>query len=342
VSLAVDVATAFVAPGAERFVVDADFAVRDGETLVLLGPSGSGKTLLLETVAGFHDHEGSVRVDGRDLTGAPPEKREFGFVFQDYALFPHMTVRENVRFGEPYRPDHRDADALLDALGVADLAERHPETLSGGERQRVALARSLYTSPRTMLLDEPLSALDAPTRRSLRADVADALDGVTALYVTHDRTTARALADRIAVMDDGRIRQLGTPEDVFERPATPFVARFTGANVVSLGGARGDGGDRTGAEVAIRPEHVDLVAPEAGDLTGVVDRAVREDAAVRVTVALERDAGISRPTAAPDGGDSADGDGPSPTLDAFATDPPAPGDRVGLSLPDGRVTRFDG
>jgi thiamine transport system ATP-binding protein len=338
VSLAVDVATAFVAPGAERFVVAADFEVRDGETLVLLGPSGSGKTLLLETVAGFHDHEGSVRADGRDLTDVPPERRGFGFVFQDYALFPHMSVRENVRFGEPYRPDHRDADGLLDALDVAGLADRYPETLSGGERQRVALARSLYTSPRTMLLDEPLSALDAPTRRSLRADVADALADVTALYVTHDRTTARALADRIAVMNDGRIRQLGPPEDVFERPTSPFVARFTGANVVSFARKGGDEG-------AVRPEYVELVAPEAGDLTGVVDRVVREDAAVRVTVALERDAAASCATAATDAGAEsgmmAGGDGPTGTLDAFAVDPPAPGDRVGLSLPDEHVTRFD-
>jgi ABC-type Fe3+/spermidine/putrescine transport system ATPase subunit len=307
-SLAVDVRAEFVASGAVPFTVDVDLAVPSGETMVLLGPSGSGKTLVLETVAGYHPHEGRVRRDGADITDRPPEARGFGFVFQDYALFPHRTVRENVAFGLRYHEDGRDPDAVLARLGVADLADRYPETLSGGERQRVALARALAIRPAALLLDEPLSALDPPTRRSLRADVADVLADVTALYVTHDRTTARVLADRVAVVADGRIVQSGPPAAVFESPASAFVARFTGANVLVRGGET----------VAIRPEHVVLSPPDP-DVAARVERVVREDAVHRVSLAVGDD-----------------------VVDAFAADPPAVGDRVGVSLPPARVTVLDG
>ncbi|MFB6221325.1 MAG: ABC transporter ATP-binding protein [Halolamina sp.] len=303
----------FTAEGAEPFGVDAAVSVAAGETLVVLGPSGSGKTLLLESLAGFHGHEGHVRLGDRDITDAPPEARGFGFVFQDYALFPHLTVRENVAFGERYHDDLRDPDDLLAALGVADLADRTPPTLSGGEAQRVALARSLAVRPDALLLDEPLSALDVPTRQSLRADLADTLAGVTAVYVTHNRTTARALADRIAVMRDGEILQTGTPEAVFESPATAAVAAFVGANVLP--------GERFGrdGEVAVRPEHVDIDdTPTAGEAPATVERVVREDAAFRVTL---------------------DWDGVE--VEAFADDPPATGERVGLSVPAERVARLE-
>ncbi|MFC4358080.1 ABC transporter ATP-binding protein [Halobium salinum] len=335
-SLHAEIRARFTAPGAEPFVVDAALDADAGETLVVLGPSGSGKTLLLEAVAGFHSCEGRVAVDGRDVSDLPPEARNFGFVFQDYALFPHMTVAENVRFGERYLDDGAEVDArsLLDSLGVADLADRYPPTLSGGERQRVALARSLAVAPDAFLLDEPLSALDAPTRAALRGDLADTLADRTAVYVTHDRTTARALADRVAVMHDGQVVQHGTPDDVFERPASPFVARFTGSNVVAFDAAdAGRGSD----PVAIRPEHVALVAPGRGDVEGVVERAVREDAAFRVTVALDG------PVGAVADGSGRDGDALAAdrTLDAFAVDPPAPGDRVGVALPEERLARFD-
>jgi ABC-type Fe3+/spermidine/putrescine transport system ATPase subunit len=312
--LAFDLRAAFTAPGAEPFVVEADLEVPDGGTLVVLGPSGSGKTLLLETVGGFHDHGGRVSFDGEDLASRPPEDRGFGFVFQDYALFPHMTVRENVAYGERYHEDTRDPDGLLDAFGVADLAERYPPTLSGGERQRVALARSLLVRPRAILLDEPLAALDVPTRERLRADLADVLADVTAVGVTHNRTTARALADRVAVMREGRVVQSGPVETVFDRPATPFVASFVGANC--LPGSVLDGHAGT---VAVRPEHVELVDPDEGT-PGTVVRTVREDAAVRVTVELD-----------PDG----------TPLAAFAGDPPATGDRVGVRVPEDRVVGVD-
>jgi len=305
VTLAFDVAASFDANNGETFDVAADLTVSDGETLVLLGPSGSGKTLLLETLAGFHDHGGTVSLDGDDLTGAPPEDRELGFVFQDHALFEHLTVRENVAFGARYHDDVRDPEGLLDALGIPGLADREPPTLSGGEKQRVALARALAVRPRAFLLDEPLSALDAPTRAALRADLADVLADETAVYVTHDRTTARALADRIAVVRDGRIEQVGSTETVFDRPATAFVAAFTGANVLR---ERDLGVSLSAPVVAIRPERV-VLEPESADAVGVVERVAREDAVYRVTVRV---------------GDA--------TVDAFTDDPPD-GERVGVAFP---------
>ena len=321
-SLAVDVRATFTADGTEPFTVDVALDVRPGETLVVLGPSGSGKSLLLETVAGFHPHDGSVVHKGRDLTGTEPEERGFGFVFQDYALFPHLTVRENVAFGERYHDETRDPDDLLAELGVGHLADRTPKTLSGGEKQRVALARSLAIRPAALLLDEPLSALDVPTRQTLRDDLARLVDDVTAVYVTHDRTTARALADRIAVMRDGRLVQVDTPETVFASPASPFVARFTGSNVVELDALSSvdglDGTDGTDGTLAIRPEHV-VLGDEAPDTEATVERVVREDAAFRVSLALGTDGA---------------------TVDAFVADPPAVGETVGLRLPPEHVTHF--
>ena len=287
VSLDLDVTAAFTAEGATRFEVTADLSVPAGETLVVLGPSGSGKSLLLETLAGFHDHEGSVALGGRDLTDLPPERRDLGFVFQDYALFPHLTVRENVDFGARYH-EIRDSDALLAEFGVADLADRYPPTLSGGERQRVALARTLAVGPDAFLLDEPLSSLDAPTRATLRELLADVLADETAVYVTHDRTTARALADRVAVIRDGDIVQVGTPEAIFERPNSPFVARFTGSNCLELDGGdlRVPGGRLAvgeGTHLSVRPERVAL-APDDPEFVAPVERVLAEDGRYRVVL----------------------------------------------------------
>ncbi|MFB6280681.1 MAG: ABC transporter ATP-binding protein [Haloferacaceae archaeon] len=326
-SLRADVTATFAADGSDPFAVDAAFAVGDGESLVILGPSGSGKSLLLETVAGFHPHDGRVVADGRPLDGVPPERRGFGVVFQDYALFPHMTARENAAYGTRYREGTRDPDTLLDELGVGDLADRYPPTLSGGEKQRVALARALAVRPSVMLLDEPLAALDVPTRRSLRDDLADVLADVTAVHVTHDRTTARALGDRIAVMRDGGIVQTGTPEAVFERPASPAVAAFTGGNVIPLAAApslrdRLDGVPPDG-RVAVRPEAIGVGAPagtgpEGGAGTVAVrarvERVVREEATSRVTLSFD-----------------------DVTVEAFAADPPSPGAEVRLALPRDRI-----
>ena len=341
--LTADIRSTFTADGADPFTVDAAIEVESNETCVILGPSGSGKTLLLETIAGFYDHTGVVTANGTDVTEQPPEERGFGFVFQDYALFPHMTVRENVEYGTRYRESSRDADELLTELGVAHLSERNPPTLSGGEKQRVALARALAIRPSVMLLDEPLAALDVPTQQALRDDLADVLADVTAVYVTHNRTTARAVADRIVVMQDGRVVQRGTPEDVFERPASPMVARFTGANVIDLSAApslrrilddgvgsqpRSDGSGRRPVDhdsdsddtdtdaadnVAIRPEAITLGDTE-GDLSASVERVVREDATNRVTLAFD-----------------------DVTVEAFVASPPVVGTEVTLSFPRGRL-----
>jgi ABC-type Fe3+/spermidine/putrescine transport system ATPase subunit len=320
-SLYADVRATFTADGADAFTVDAGFDVSAGESLVVLGPSGSGKTLLLETVAGFHAHEGSVTFDGRALGDVPPEGRGFGFVFQDYALFPHMTVRENVEYGARYHEETRDAVELLDELGVGDLTDRYPPTLSGGEKQRVALARALAIRPEVLLLDEPLAALDVPTRQALRDDLADVLADVTAVYVTHNRTTARAIADRIVVMRDGRVVQTGTPEAVFERPASPMVAAFTGANALDLSAAPslrralGDDGASADGHVAIRPEAV-VIDDADGDVRATVERVVREDAVARVTLSVD-----------------------DVTLDAFTDRPPTVGEAVWLTLPRDRLHR---
>ena len=312
-----DVTAMFTAVGAEPFTVDVDFSVESGETLVVLGPSGSGKSLLLETVAGFHEHVGTITFDGRDLTTVPPERRDFGFVFQDFALFPHMTVRENVEYGTRYHDQTREVESLLDELGVAALADRYPPTLSGGEKQRVALARSLAIQPKAILLDEPLASLDVPTRQSLRDDLTDVLENVTALYVTHNRTTARAIADHIVVMHDGTVVQSGPAETVFERPASPMVARFTGANVIDIAETpslqRALDPSLTEGHVAIRPEAV-ILDPKEGEVRGTVEHVVREDAVFRVTIRVD---------------DS--------LLDAFVNDPPRVGARLNLRFPQERL-----
>lgn len=294
-SLAVDV-TAQFSDAESVFDVDVEFEVQPGETVVVLGPSGSGKSLVLETIAGFHPHEGSVALGTDDITDLSPEDRGFGFVFQDYALFPHMTVRENVAFGQQFHGTAADGDlpepeTLLSGLDVADLAERSPRTLSGGEKQRVALARSLAIRPAVMLLDEPLAGLDVPTRQALRTDLAEILTDVTAVYVTHNRTTARALADRIVVMSNGTVVQRGSPADIFERPESPMVATFTGANAIELPAAPSlrallGGDDGLDGHVAIRPEAVSLDGTE-GDLQATVERIVREDTANRVTMSFD-------------------------------------------------------
>lgn len=314
-----DVTATFVAEGSGRFTVDATLDVDPGETLVVLGPSGSGKTLLLETIAGFHRHDGVVRAGERTLDDVAPERRGFGFVFQDYALFPHLTVRANVEYGVRYHDDTREATTLLDELGVGHLADRYPPTLSGGEKQRVALARALAIRPGVLLLDEPLAALDVPTRQALRDDLTDVLADVTAVYVTHNRTTARALADRIGVMRDGRVVQTGTPEAVFERPASPAVAAFTGANAIDLAAApsiaRLVDDDSSAGHLTIRPEAVGL-DPDAGDVRATVERVVQEDATHRVTLAVDR-----------------------VTLESYTNAPPAVGDDVWVSLPRDRLHR---
>jgi putative spermidine/putrescine transport system ATP-binding protein len=210
------------------------FTVDDGEIVGVLGPSGCGKTTTLRTVAGFETpNSGTVSFDNQDVTHVPPENRNVGLVFQEYALFDNMTVRENVAFGLKMRgvgnSERRErADDLLDMLGIGEMGGRDPTTLSGGQQQRVGLARALAIEPSVLLLDEPMTGLDAKLKTRLRDEVGQLLSDldVTGLYVTHDQEEAMLMCDRIAVMNDGRLDQVGTPREVYESPETEFVSEF--------------------------------------------------------------------------------------------------------------------
>ncbi|NOZ07150.1 MAG: ABC transporter ATP-binding protein [Chloroflexi bacterium] len=212
------------------------FSLREGEILSLLGPSGSGKTTLLRVIAGLEVPDaGQVLFDGRDLVTVPPHRRGFGLMFQEYALFPHKNVSENVAFGLRMQrlaaaETARRVAEMLDLVGMTGFEQRDVNRLSGGERQRVALARSLAPRPRLLMLDEPLGALDRALRERLLVELRDILRrvGQTAIYVTHDQQEAFALADRVLIMHEGQIVQAGTPEAVYRRPANEFVARFLG------------------------------------------------------------------------------------------------------------------
>ena len=224
--------------GDARALGPVDLRVEDGEFFTLVGPSGCGKTTTLRLVAGFEDPTaGEVSVGGRPMAGVPPEERDVGVVPQQYALFPHMSVRENVGYALKFRePPGGDADErvdeLLDLVGLSGLGGRDPEDLSGGQRQRVALARALAPGPDLLLLDEPMSALDARLRERLRREVRSIQRelGVTTVYVTHDQEEALAVSDRVAVMHDGRVEQVGAPREVYDAPATRFAAAFVGEN----------------------------------------------------------------------------------------------------------------
>jgi ABC-type sugar transport system ATPase subunit len=219
-----------------------DLAIARGEFLALLGPSGCGKTTLLRIVAGLlSSNGGRLRLDGQDITDLPPWKRDIGLVFQNYALFPHMSVRQNVGFGLEMRKVGRDrigamVDEALDVVRMRAYADRRPSELSGGQQQRVAIARAIAIKPRLLLLDEPLSNLDAVLRNSVRVELRELHDriGITTVMVTHDQSEALTLADRVAVMSEGQVQQYGTAHDIYENPATTFVAGFVGNPPASL------------------------------------------------------------------------------------------------------------
>jgi putative spermidine/putrescine transport system ATP-binding protein len=224
-----------------------DLEIRRGEFFTLLGPSGSGKTTTLRLIAGFEEPDrGRVELGGRDVTGVAPYDREVNTVFQDYALFPHMTVGQNVEYGLKVRKlDKRERarrrDEALEMVQLGGYGQRKPGELSGGQRQRVALARAIVNHPRVLLLDEPLGALDLKLRERMQVELKRIQDavGITFLYVTHDQDEALTMSDRIAIFNDGRIEQVGSPVDVYERPATPFVSGFVGiSNVLARGGRR--------------------------------------------------------------------------------------------------------
>ncbi|WP_243769985.1 ABC transporter ATP-binding protein [Amycolatopsis acidicola] len=260
-------------------VLDVDaLSVRKGEFLSVLGPSGCGKTTLLNTLAGFiKPKSGTISLDGEDLTAVPPYRRGLGLVFQNYALFPHLSVADNVAYGLKARkvPKAERAERVEEALRLVSLSEfagRRPRQLSGGQQQRVAVARALAIRPSLVLLDEPLSNLDAKLRREMRVELRALQQrlGITMVFVTHDQEEALALSDRIVLLNGGRVEQAGTPEEVYRTPATRFVAEFLGAANV-LEGKAGDGkltvgensfpwqGEVSGdVTIAVRPERVRL------------------------------------------------------------------------------------
>ncbi len=226
-----------------RVLRGVDLRVRRGEIVSLLGPSGCGKTTLLRIIAGLEEAEnGRLLVEGEDITAVPIHKRDFGLMFQEYALFPHMDVAHNIMFGLKMRgvpPAQRQKRMyeVLELVGLAGFESRDVAALSGGERQRVALARSLAPNPRLLMLDEPLGSLDAGLRRRLAVDLRRIIKkiGLTSVHVTHDQQEAFAVADRVAIMNEGRIEQYDTPMEIYSRPRTEFVARFLGfTNIIPV------------------------------------------------------------------------------------------------------------
>lgn len=263
-----------------------ELEIQDGEFVALLGPSGSGKTTLLRIIAGLEFQDtGEVFFNGDDVSRLKVADRHVGFVFQQYALFRHMTVAENVAFGltvksrreRPSKAAIRDrADELLRLVQLDGLGKRYPGQLSGGQRQRVALARALAIEPRLLLLDEPFGALDAKVRKDLRRWLRDLHKqmGLTSIFVTHDQEEALELADRVVVMDHGRIEQVGTPEEIYMNPATPFVSHFVGeTNRIAAPAS-------SGGEIHFRPHDVDVVDHTGEAVT--VDNVFRKGGAWRV------------------------------------------------------------
>ncbi len=245
----VDIRHIALAFGATQVLKDINLVVEPGEFFALLGPSGSGKSTLLRLIAGFNQHQrGEVLIDGRDVTGIPPWKRNVGMVFQNYALWPHMTVAQNVAFGleerKLPRAEIRDkVRAALDLVGLAEFAARRPGQLSGGQQQRVAIARTLAIEPQVLLLDEPLSNLDAKLRVQTRQELVKLQRrlGITTIFVTHDQEEALTTCQRIAVMDQGVIQQVGTPMELFDFPVNRFVAQFVGSVNLFAGRFRREG-----------------------------------------------------------------------------------------------------
>jgi putative spermidine/putrescine transport system ATP-binding protein len=303
--------------GANRVVENFDLAVERGEFVSFLGPSGCGKTTTLRMVAGFETpSSGAIRIDGQDVVGLRPNQRKVGMVFQSYALFPNMTVAENVAFGlkvakRPAAETRARVTEMLELIKLPALGGRYPYQLSGGQQQRVALARALAIKPRVLLLDEPLSALDAKIRVSLREEIRAVQRqlGITTIYVTHDQEEALSMSDRVVVMNEGRVDQIGTPFEIYNRPRTRFVASFVGTlnimkgKVVDPAGgkieidgqivraARGIGEGRAGdvRSVALRPEAAVLEAPNGArnSLRGVIDEVSFLGSVVRIRVRFD-------------------------------------------------------
>lgn len=311
--------------GDVRAVDRVDLEIGAGEFFALLGPSGSGKTTCLRLIAGFEQPtQGTISIFGEDATATPPYRRPVNTVFQDYALFPHLNVRDNVAYGLMVRGDskaarRKAAEEALELVALNGFGDRKPSALSGGQRQRVALARALVMQPKVLLLDEPLGALDLKLREQMQAELKTLQRslGIAFVFVTHDQGEALSMADRVAVFNDGRIQQVGSPEDVYDRPATPFVADFVGAsNVLSAETVAAITGTHKAA--SLRPEAITI---GSGPLQGVVGAHAFLGSATRIEVLCE---GQTIKVLIPKGG----------TV-------PAMGETVHLGWPDGAMHLMD-
>ncbi len=314
-----------------------DLTIESGEFFSLLGPSGSGKTTTLRLIGGFEQNEsGKVLIDGVDIAGVAPEKRPVNTVFQSYALFPHLSVSENVGFGLRFQGCTKDVrrsriGEALELVRLDKFGDRKPHQLSGGQQQRVALARALVLRPRVLLLDEPLGALDAKLRRALQFELKELHRevGITFVYVTHDQEEALTMSDRVAVMRDGQIEQVGPPRDVYDFPSSVYVADFLGlanlfeakipiAGTINIDGhsLAGPTGEMVGdCTVLVRPERVRIVPVEEADLSGQVVDVVFVGSTSHIKAAIgQREIQVVVPN-----------DG--------VTSVPTPGTEVGLSIP---------
>jgi len=298
---------------------DIDLKIEPGEYFIVLGPTGSGKTILLESIAGLYPTKsGEIWLNGTEVTKLEPEKRGIGFVYQDYALFPHLSVKGNILFGLKQMKRPKDelqstVDWIAGLLGVSHLLERKPETLSGGERQKAALARALSISPQVLLLDEPLSALDTQSREEVQHELREIHQRLkaTIIHVTHDFEEAIALGDRIAVLSEGRILQIGTPEQIFRQPSSEFVARFAMARNIFSGEVRDAEGEevtfsigdlelavvtelRGKLHASLRPEDVliskeSVISSARNSLRGIITRIDDRGSTIYITVSTPLD-----------------------------------------------------
>jgi multiple sugar transport system ATP-binding protein len=268
--------------GNVQVIKGVDLEIEEGEFVIFVGPSGCGKSTLLRMIAGLEEtSRGKIIIGDRDATAEPPSKRGLAMVFQSYALYPHMSVRDNVGFplksaGLPKAEVDAKVNEAAQILKLDDYMDRRPKDLSGGQRQRVAIGRSIVRDPTAFLFDEPLSNLDAALRVEMRYEIAKLHQTLrsTMIYVTHDQVEAMTLADRIVVLEFGKIAQVGTPRELYERPANLFVAQFIGSprmNVVPRASLRGSGLNANAVSIGMRPEHIELVAPGAGLIDGTVD-----------------------------------------------------------------------
>ncbi len=271
-----------------------NLTIREGEFFALLGPSGSGKTTCLRLISGIdRPTEGHIEIFGVRSDDIPPNRRPVNTVFQDYALFPHLNVIENVSYGLRVKgvskeQRYKEAESLLELVKLGGYSQRSPAQLSGGQRQRVALARALINKPRVLLLDEPLGALDLKLREQMQEEL-KALQksiGITFVFVTHDQNEALSMSDRIAIVNEGRIVQVGTPHDIYQRPRTPFVAEFVGSsNVLSPEISAACGGAEQWS--SLRPESISLVEPGKGRIDGVLETIRFMGSANFVTVSVK-------------------------------------------------------